>query len=383
MSALNKKQHPAAKKTRRGASSQSFKNKIVKMGDKLAFSWKVREGLYKHLSAQVGNTVAIEASLDSYRLRLQRRGRVSSDKIVGDISRRMRDGQSLATALAHWVPVEEVSIISSGELAGNLPNALDLLIESKRRSDSVINATKAAMVRPLIYAFAVFAFVWGLGRYVTPNLKYALPEERAQGMALAMFKAGNFANSWYVLIPVILVIALVVLVIYSLPRWCGKYRIKAENYFPFSFYRDIQGYTWLMSFTALLRAGMADVTILKQQDKHANPWLKERLNAIWWRMDNGSSLPDALLAKARGGVSLGFPNPDIVDDIASMAGFADFPDRISKIATTWAIELEESVRKQATKFGAIAEAVMYGVIGFLLIAVNSMSEQLTTVALPR
>lgn len=383
MPTLNKKQLQAVNKSRRTGGSQSFKNKIVKMGDTLAFSWSVREGLYKHLSAQVGNTITIETALDNYRLRLKRRGRISSDKIVGDVCRRMRDGSSLASALAHWVPVEEVSIISSGELAGNLPNSLDLLIESKRRSASVKNAAKAATVRPVIYAVAVFGFVWSLGRFVIPDLKFALPEERAQGMALAMFKAGNFANSWYAVIPPIVLVALAALVVYSLPRWTGKYRVMAENYFPYSFYRDIQGYAWLMSFTALLRAGMADVAILKLQGKHASPWMTERLNAIWWRMDNGSSLPDALLAKARGGVPLGFPNPDIVDDIASMSGFSDFPERISKIAITWAVELEESVRQKATRFGAIAEAAMYGVIALLLVSVNSMSEQLSTVTIPR
>lgn len=383
MPTLNKKQRQAVNKNRRTAGSQSLKTKIVKLGDTLAFNWSVREGLYKHLSAQVGNTIPIEVALDNYRLRLKRRGRISSDKIVGDISRRMRDGSSLANALAHWVPVEEVSIINSGELSGNLPSSLDLLIESKRRSTSVKNEAKAAMVRPVIYAVVVFGFVWFIGRFVIDSLKSTLPEERAQGMALYMFKAGNFANSWYAVIPPILILILVVGVIYSLPRWTGKYRVKAENYFPYSFYRDIQGYAWLMSFTALLRAGMADVAILKQQGKHASPWLKERLDSIWWRMDNGSSLPDALLAKAKGGLPLGFPNPEIVDDIASMSGFSDFPDRISKIAIAWAVELEVTVRQKAIRSGAIAEVAMYGVIALLLVSVNSVSEQLSNVTMPR
>ena len=231
------KPHKAKQKPMRSASTKTLTQRIVKYGDTMAFSWTVRQGLYKHLSAQVGNTIPIEIALDNYRQRLQRRGRISSDKIVADISRRMRDGSSLANALSHWVPVEEVSIISSGELAGNLPNSLELLIESKRRSANVINAAKAAMVRPLIYAISVFGFIWFLGRFVVPDLKSALPEERAQGMALAMFKAGNFANSWYVLIPPAMLMLLIVGVIYSLPRWTGKYRVKAEKYFPFSFGR--------------------------------------------------------------------------------------------------------------------------------------------------
>ncbi|WP_304350912.1 type II secretion system F family protein [Comamonas testosteroni] len=384
MPALNKAQQKlATKKTARSTSSNPLVKKLVKLGDTMAFSWPVRQGLYKHLAAQVGNTIPVEAALDNYRLRLQRRGRVSSDKVVADISRRMKDGSSLATALSNWVPVEEVSIISSGELAGNLPNSLDLLIESKRRSDAVVNAAKAAMVRPAMYALSVFGFVWYLGRFIIPELKSALPQEKAQGMALYMFKAGNFANSWYAIIPLIVVALLMLAVVKSLPKWTGKYRIKAEGFFPYNFYRDTQGYAWLMAFTALLRAGMADTNILKTQSKHASPWLNERLKSIMWRMDNGSSLPDALLAKSKNGYPLSFPNPDVVDDIASMAGFADFPERISKIATTWAVELEESVREKAVRFGVIAEAAMYGVIVLLLISVNSMSEQLSSVTLPR
>ena len=43
MPTLNKKQLQAVNKSRRTGGSQSFKNKIVKMGDTLAFSWSVRE----------------------------------------------------------------------------------------------------------------------------------------------------------------------------------------------------------------------------------------------------------------------------------------------------------------------------------------------------
>lgn len=357
----------------------SLNKKIVKIGDKLAFSWKVRQGLYKHLSAQVGNTISVEDSLDNYRLRLQRHGRVSSDKIVSDVSRRMRDGDSLATALANWIPVEEVNIISSGEMSGDLPASLELLIESKRRSSAVIKAARSAMIQPIIYMIVVAAFIWALGFFIIPDLQFVLPEERAKGMALAMFKVSKFANSWWALIPPVLIFIFIYIIIYSLPRWTGAYRIKIERYFPYSFYRDINGYVWLMGFTALLRAGMADVTILKNQSKYATPWLKERINTIWWRMDNGSSLSGALLTKSRAGIPMGFPNPDIVDDISSMDGFSDFPERISNIAFTWAKDLEESLLQKARTFGILSEVAMYGVIALLLISVNSLSEQIGSV----
>jgi hypothetical protein len=156
--------------------------------------------------------------------------------------------------------------------------------------------------------------------------------------------------------------------------------VAAESMFPYSFYRDIQGYTWLMSFSALLRAGMADVEILKRQATQSTPWLKERLKALWWRMDNGASMPAALMAKGKNGMpAFGFPNPDIVDDIASMAGFSDFAERIAVLAVQWADELESSTLAKAKSFGFAMEIVMYAVMGLLMIAINSMSTQMGNV----
>lgn len=354
--------------------------KVVRYGDSLAFAWPVRQGLYRHLAAQVGNTMPVETALENYRLRLQRRGRVSSDKIVGDVSRRMRDGSTLAAALSKWIPADEVSIINSGEMSGNLAKSLELLIESKRRVATVVKSVKAAVTRPIIYLVAIYVFVWALGAFIIPDLQFALPEDRAKGMAAGMFKAGHLANSWGALIPPVVAVVFVYLVLFSLPRWKGRYRVIAERYFPFSFYRDIQGYAWLMGFTALLQAGMPDVTILKNQCNYATPWLRERLHALWWRMDNGSSLPAALMAKGKGGMPpFGFPNPDIVDDISSMAGFSDFPARITNVASIWAQELEETMKAKAERFGFWAETLMYGLITLLLLAVNALSNQLGSI----
>lgn len=351
--------------------------RITSAGDRMAFAWPVREALYRHMSAQVGNGIPVEVALDTFRARLQRRKKISSDKIVADVARRMRDGSTLAGALTAWIPQDEVSVISSGELSGNLSRSLNLVIEAKRRIARVNTALKTSMVTPAIYSVAVYGMLWGIGRYVTPGLQQALPIEKAKGLVYGLYVAGDFANSWgAVLPPVALAIGLVV-VIKSLPKWIGKRRVSAEKLFPYSFYRDIQGYTWLMSFSALLRAGMADVEILKRQIEQSSPWLKERLYAIWWRMDNGSSLPAALLAKGKNGIpAFGFPNPDIVDDIASMAEFSDFSERIAVLAMQWAEELEASTLARAKTFGFVVEMFIFGVMGLLMVAINMMSTQM-------
>lgn len=352
---------------------QALLTRLAHHADRLAFSWDVRRDLYKHLSAQVGNKVPMERALETFRGRLQRSRRVSCDKIVADIARRMRDGATLTNALSPWIPIDEVSILNSGELSGNLPRALDLLVETKRRVARVVKAMKSALKKPFFYFVVIYGFIWYLATEVFPQLR-GTQTGAPTGAAAWLYAIGDLANSPWALVPPLLFATVSIAVVVALPRWRGKSRIKAERYFPFSAYRDVQGYAWLMGFTALLRAGMADVAVLKTQSQHASPWLNERLRALWWRMDDGASLSKALLAKGRGNLPpFGFPNPDIVDDIASMDGFDDFADRITKVATEWSEELEEELLVTAGRIGFWAEMVLYAVVLFLLYAINQMT----------
>lgn len=215
---------------------------------------------------------------------------------------------------------------------------------------------------------------------MTPELEKTLPEAKAHGLTAVLYWTGDFVTSWGVLIPIIIVISVVGTVIYSLPRWVGKTRIKAEQYLPYSFYRDMNGYMWLMSFAQLLSAGLPNTSILSRQKTQGSPWLQERIKAISFRMDNGVSLSGALLQKGSyGAPGFGFPNPDIVDDIESLADFGDFPEKITVLAMQWAEELEIKTLSFAKQFGFYAEMMMYVVMGFLMLAINDLSAQLAVV----
>ena len=129
-----------------------------------------------------------------------------------------------------------------------------------------------------------------------------------------------------------------------------------------------------MSFVALIRVGVPDVEVLKRQLEFCSPWLRERLYALWWRMDNGASLSSALMARGKNGMPpFDFPNPDVIDDIASLDGFNEFVDGMNLLAVKWANELEETMIARGKLFGILAEIVMYCVLGFMFVAMNAMS----------
>lgn len=344
-----------------------------------AFNWTRRSTFYAHLATQVGNAVPIKSALTGFLPRLERENTAQSKrvkKIVLSILHAMNDGHSFADSLKRWIPNEEMALISSGELSGRLPDSLETIIDAQERVNRVRQAAVGAMVAPTVYIGVVFLFLWAIGTQVVPALAQALPKAKARGSVWVLYTLGDIAGSAWAFVPLVLLALAIVAVRWSLPRWGGKNRIFAERFLPYSFYRDMHGFSWLMGLASLLRAGVTDVKILEYQIRTANPWLKERLRDFHRFMQDGKSLSEALISKTQSRPPFGFPNPNIVDDIASFDGFHDFPEKVMARARKWANTLEESTQAFAKRIGFAVEMVLYAVMFFLVYASNELSEQL-------
>ncbi|TKC90135.1 hypothetical protein FAZ69_08265 [Trinickia terrae] len=353
--------------------------KLSDAADRKAFDWKTREALYMHLSTQVENGVSVEAALDGFADILRKRRRRSSQALVENVSRRMREGLPLRRAIAIAIPREEAAVIAGGEMSGKLGIALDLIVESHDRVESVMRAYKGAAVRPIMYLAMTYGVMWAVGAYVMPSIVQGLPESKVQGIGIVMYKAADFSQSWLSIVPPLLCVAIFYAVRWSFPRWIGPSRIKAEKYFPYSFYRDIEGYKWLASFSGLIEAGIPDVHALARQMETANPWLRERLWHVRFRMtEGGMNLAEALESRGAGGKMppFEFPNPAIIDRIRSIAAFKDFHDKVGNLTRRWSAEIERNALGQAKRAGFYAEIAMYALMGFLMYAINGVTTQL-------
>lgn len=343
------------------------------------FGWHVRKSFYRHLAVQSTNGVPLERALDSYMPRLHRNRQHRAASVVASVARNFRDGKTLADSLQGFVDEDELTVIRSGELGGSLSEALELIIKSTESIRRVQNAFRRAAFAPAVYLVATFALVWLLGRYILPDLQQMLPVERAQGTIALLYAAGAIANSPWALLPPAIGFCAVVWVRWALSNWIGPARVKAERFFPFSYYRDTSGFRWLMSFTSLLGAGVPDVQILEMQERRSSPWLGQRLRACHRAMIDGKSLSNALLARPKQQRPFGFPNPDIVDDIASFDGYPNFDRNIQALAREWAADLEERTLLWASRMGFYCEIALYAVMGVLMVAMNDLSSQLSHV----
>jgi type II secretory pathway component PulF len=367
--------------TYRRRAPSTFWTSLVEKADRKAFNWQTRRQFYSHLAAQVENGVDVPTAIEGYVAILAKRKRKSSAALVANIARRMRlGGMKLHEAVAIAVPRDEIALIAGGEKAGDVGRALDIIITSHDRVEDVVKAYRQAIIMPLFYMAMTYLVLWIIGGWVMPQITMTLPKSNVTGLGLLMYQAADLSQSWFAVVPIVLIILLAVGIRRSLPRWIGAKRISAERFFPYSFYRDIEGFKWLVSFAGMLEAGLADVKILLEQMKTASPWLRERLYHIHFRMtDGGMGLGSALEAKGRDLPPFEFPNPDIIDYLVSVEAFDDFHKRVSTITTRWSKEIEESSQRRAKALGLAAEMCVYGIMALLMIAINSVTTQLGSV----
>ena len=348
---------------------------------KTKLDWKIRAPFYQHLVDQVGNEIALEKALVHFRDRMLRTKKHAYARIIFLIIQKLQNGKKFSESLEGFVDSDELAIISAGELGGKLPFVLSLILEQHDRSVRLKQTLRQGLSSTVGHLLIACAVLWYLASAVIPGLQSAVPAAKAQGLVHFLYAISGFVNSaWIFLFPIVFGSALATLM-WSLPRWTGPARLLAERHFPYSYYRDLVGYQWLMVFSTLLASGISDVQILQMQAKGASPYLSERLSLLFHRMRSGGmSLPEALISPTRqGGLAMNFPSPEINESIIALYGFANFPERITKLVTTWAAQIETQTLALAKSISTFFEfAMMFG-MALLILAVQDLANQVGTV----
>jgi len=338
--------------------------------------WPVRRNFYRRLAVRARNGAATEDVLEMEADALDSSGN-DAGYVLRQASRLMRNGHSLAESLRQWLPPDEMGIISTSEAGNALSDNLEYFIETRRRMHRVSTAYRNAFVQPVIYLLTVYAVLWSIAKYSVPKLASSGAAAHAVGMAKLLLQLSDLVKSWQGMVPPIIFLVLAYVIAKSFSRWRGVLRVKAEKYFPYSYYRDSEGFMWLSGYVSLLKVGQADVDIFARQAKYASPWLRERLLHYRRAMVNGKSLAQALSTPiAPGKPSFRFPNPTIINDIAAMGESAEFPIKMKVVLDNWAEEMEEETLEKSKVFGFGLEIAMYVIMGGLIVAMNSLVNQI-------
>lgn len=337
-------------------------------------SWGLRKRFYEQASAQLENERPLTDILLNYRDRLKRRKRAKSADIVHQVWRRVRNGDTLVFALRASLTDLERTVLGFGETIGNLPLAMNLILEVRERTGDLKWKLIGSFFPPFVYLISIYLTLFVIGNQVVPQFLDSIPLRRWTGWAYVLYLMGEVAVGWCAPVLVGGFLLAVGLTWWALPRWTGRGRAFFDRYvIGFAEYRELTGFTWLVSYAALLRAKVPDTDALASQIKGANPWLVSRLRPIHLGIRNGMTL-DAAMRRT----GFGFPSLDLIDEVGAYVGNPDFPEKIEAVARQYAKTLE---RRLLFKLGLMA-VTFTGLMFFAAVAVqlgsNALSGLLST-----
>lgn len=334
-----------------------------------------RRRLYLKLAKMMENGVPIlDALLSIY----ERRVTAGMQKhpltmALEDWCKKIQNGMKLSQAMAGWVDHDEQMLISAGEQSGNIDKSListaEIMVAKKRIRAAVIGG----IAYPTFMLMLAFGLLIMFSYKIIPQFSRVVPDDKWQGAARLMIDSAQFTRDWLPAITLI-VVGLIVAFFYSLPRWTDGLRIKFDRFIPYSIYRILVGSTWMISFAALVNAGVRIETALLQLESHAAPWLKVRIASCLRGMRSGLSTGDAL---AKAGYQ--FPDPEIIDDLGVYSKLSGFDQALETIGREWITESVERIESMMKVVFGVSLALVAALIAFEVGGLIAMELQMASI----
>lgn len=306
---------------------------ISRLRMRFAFSAHVRSRFYEAMASKMENGLDRLTVLKTYRDRaVERKGLNSPEaSLYGEFTSGIESGASMERVLAPYISPAETMLIEAGEKAGDQVLVLRLAARLTRLRREIRMVVLKGSAEPLVLIAFLYAMLVFIGVYLVPHLAVLSKPSTWQGMAHLLYLLSLFAASagaW--LLPIIM-LALFVFTLNRLPYWCGSLRqIFDRRLPPWNIYRIIEGGTWLMSFTALVRSGIGRQEAIAFQSERAKPWLHQRLDAPLTLMREGVDI-----GKAFQQAGYVFPSQDVIDDIEDHAESQRFDEVLQNVAELW------------------------------------------------
>ena len=344
-------------------------------------SWSTRQRMtyFSRLAAQIENGLSAPVATRRLWERSKKRWRgwkYDPEVLALDsIATRLENGSTLDKALKGWARASEITVIAAGERSGDIPESLRMVVSSAQRITRLRQRLFNEMWEPTMIGLLGLYLFYLVGAKMVPSMETVLPPVKWPMMARMLLPIGWLATSGAGLITVGGLIVLGVIIFLTLPKWSGGWRRHFDHIPPWSIYRVLTGGTWIIGFCNLINAGVREQEALKIQAAAAPRWLRDRLVAARIHVANGKALGEAFRLPG-----YGFPDNDIIDDMETFAGFANFPTLLRKIGEEWVEDNEERIVKNLRILSTMINVGINLLILIVVFGMNDLQQMITTVA---
>jgi type II secretory pathway component PulF len=320
---------------------------------RVQISAKQRSKVYNNLALLLESRVALYDALDKLRDIHSLGGtkpNVPLAVMIDAWRSRIALGSKFANAIRDWVSPEEAALIAAGERSGNLREAFNDAMRLIGAKSAIVMTIALGFAYPVFLAVLIAGVLTMIATMLVPVVARIVPPETWEGTAAILYAISQYTLN-YGIYTAVAIIAIVVLIVFSFPRLRGNLRYHLDRFPPWSIYRAVVGASFLLNVSVMVRAGVSLLDAVELLAKHANPYLRERLDATIQGIERGDNFGEALLS-----ADYAFPDPEAIAMIRAIAVTEGFDLALTKFADEWLQEVTQRVR------AAMAVIVVVGVL---------------------
>ncbi len=284
----------------------------------------------------------------------------------------LEKGQSFAEALTGWIPTGEKLMLVVGDVS-KLNIALQNVIKVSEGTKRIKDPLVSALAYPMFLLLLVMGMIVAVGLYMVPMMTGFTKGAKWTGMAGSLVGLSEFMKtSWYYL-PIGFTMFIGAILI-SFQNLKGPIRAKLDGLPPWSLFRMFTGVGWLMSLSAMVKAGTPITRAMEVLRDNGSKYLAYNLDQALVYMQMGLNLGQSLQK-----TGLGFPEQEIIGDLNIYSELDDFDNAVDKLATSYLENSIKNIAKQASALNTIAMLAITGIIGWVLMGTFEMQNQIQNV----
>lgn len=292
-------------------------DKIKRFIYKSSFNASDRRDIYESFRGYQLDSLSAQDTFDRLISVYSRRGKNPKHPIaliLTECKTNLAVGRSISDSFSEWFPEEEVSILNSCESAGNITKGFENASKFAGQMVAISDAKKATRNTFLYMSFLTIGLIVMFCMMMVPAIQMFVPIEQWSGMELSLwYLYVGIRDFWYII--TFIVIILIIAIKKSYSRWTGDFRNKADNHFPYSVHKRIQGSIFIMNMNAMLSADIPMEDAIENLIEYSNSaWMTERLEAIKGAIKSG----DKNLGTALDSTGFEFPSIDAIVKMQSL-----------------------------------------------------------------
>lgn len=334
-------------------------------------SVSMRLKLYRKIRAFLRNGVSLHDTFKRLHMMYSHKKSDPRAAALDDWMTQAMRGVSWGVAIRKWAPASEAMLIDSGERSGQIVDTLTRVIEMTE----AMRALRKTLVSNLAYPVVVFVVLVFMiiifGFRIVPQMADIIPPEQWPGVSKTLYVASTFLNTYIVHIT-LAVVGIGYGILYSLPRWNGRWRLQFDRIPPWSVYRAIQSAAFLVSLSSLMRAGSPLQESIEKLRRGNTPYVSVRLAKMIALLKSGVPNGRAL--------NTGLLSNETALDMEAYGEVADFQKAMEDIGTEVIEETGDRIKSSTNILGTCL-LVMTGVfVGWVMYSFFTLATELANSA---